>query len=235
MAEPPEIRASDLAYVSRWTRAVSLGWQLLQRPNPVKMLEERQKREEELRKHLSWPEKDASPEVVVIRLRHYLKYPGSDDRVIDFWASPSFKFEVKAITDDSLEVFDSIQEVRIKRGKARPVKAGENGFTVFIVGRIPLESIALIRWEGDPAYGLPRLYCHYGRSPFREVAVCVDAETYYRELEGIRYKGRGYRFPRRFWFNWRQKRRQKQAEKVQWKPLEEWEPPDEPDDESLAH
>jgi hypothetical protein len=230
MAEP-EIRASDLAYVSRVGRAASLLWQLLHRPDPMKMLEERKKREEELRKHLSWPEKDASPKVVVIRLRHYLKYPGSDDRVIDFWASPSFKFEVKAITDDSLEVFASIQEVRVKRGKARPVKSGEKGFTVFIVGRIPLESIALIRWEGDPAYGLPRLYCHYGRSPFREVVVFEKNETYYSELYGIRFKGRGYWFPRRFWMNWKMNRHQKQAEKEQRKPLEEWEPSDGLDDD----
>lgn len=231
MAESPEIRASDLAYVSRWGRAVSLGWQLLRRPDPVKMLEEQQKRGEELRKHLTRPEKDASPEVIVIRLRHYLKYPQTDTRVIDFWSSPWFKFEVKAITDDSLEIFASIQEVRIRRGKARPVKSGERGFTAFIVGRIPLESIALIRWEGDPAYSLPRLYCHYGRrGPFREVAVCVNAETYYRELDGIRFKGRGTWFPRRFWMNWRLNRHQKQAEKEQRKPLEEWESADEPDD-----
>jgi hypothetical protein len=231
MAEP-ELRASDLAYVSRWGRAVGLGWQLLRRPDPVKMLEERKKRGEELRKHLNWPEKDASPEVVVIRLRDYLKYPKTDDRVIDFWSSPWFKFEVKAITDDSLEIFAAIQEVRVKRGKARPVKPGQRGFKVYLVGRIPLESIALIRWDGDPAYGLPRLYCHYGRrGPFREVAVCLYAEIYYHELYGIRFKGRGYWFPRRFWMNWRLNRRQKQAEKEQRKPLEEWEPAAEADDD----
>lgn len=225
----PEIRASDLAYVSRFGRAASLVWQLLHRPDPVKMLEERHKREKELRKQLTWPEKDASPEVVVIRLRHYLKYPETDERIVDFWASPWFKFEVKAITDDSLEVFASIQEVRVKRGKARPVKRGEGGFTVFIVGRIPLESIALSRWEGDAAYGLPRLYCHYGRSPFREVVVFEKDETYFRELYGIRFKGRGTWFPRRFWLNWRMKREQKQFAKEQRKPLEEWELADEAD------
>lgn len=48
MAEP-EIRASDLAYVSRWGRALSLFIQLLRRPDPVKMLEERHKREKELK------------------------------------------------------------------------------------------------------------------------------------------------------------------------------------------
>lgn len=230
MAEP-EIRASDLAYVSRWGRAVGLGWQLLRRPDPVKMLEERWKRGEELRKHLTWPEKDASPEVVVIRLRSYLKYHKTDERVIEFSSSPWFKFEVKGITDDSLEIFASIQEVRVKRGKARPVKKGQEGFTVYVVGRIPLESIALIRWHGDPAYSLPRLYCHYGRrGPFREVAVCVDAGSYFRELDGIRFKGRSYWFPRRFWLNWQMKRDQKQFEKEQRKPLEEWGPSD-PDDD----
>jgi|GEM_PF-7026350 len=224
MAEP-EIRASDLAYVSRWGRAVGLGWQLLKRPDPVRMLEERTMRGKELRKHLTWPDKDASPEIIVIRARDYLKYPKLDDRVIDFWASPWFKFEVKAITDDSLEIFASIQEVRVKRGKARPVKAGQKGFQIYVVGRIPLESIALIRWDGDPAYGLPRLYCLYGRrGPFRQVAVCVDADTYYRELEGIRFKGRGPWFPRRFWSNWQMNRDHKKFEKEQLKALEEWEP-----------
>jgi hypothetical protein len=188
------------------------------------MLKERKKRGEELRKHLTWPDKDASPEVIVIRLRHYLKYPKPDMRVIDFWASPWFKFEVKEIKDDCLEVFASIQEVRIRRGKARPVKRGEGGLNVFIVGRIPLESVALVQWEGDPAYSLPRLYCHYGRKPFREVAIFEKNETYYRELYGIGFKGRGYWFPRRFWMNWRLNRDQKKSEKEQRKPLEEWEP-----------
>jgi len=195
------------------------------------MLEERHKREKELREHLTWPEKDASPEVVVIRLRDYLKYPKTDDRVIDFRASPWFKFEVKKITDDSLEIFDSIQEVRIKRGRARPVKQGERGLKVFVVGRVPLESIALIRWEGDPAYSLPRLYCHYGRrGPYREVVLFQKNETYFLELYGIRYKGRGSWFPRRFMWNWRMNREQKKAEKEQRKPLEEWEASD-PDDD----
>lgn len=227
----PEIRASDLAYVSRWGHAVSLGWRLLRRPDPVKMLEERHKREKELREGLDWPEKDASPEVVVIRLRDYLKYPKTDDRVIDFWSSPWFKFEVKKITDDSLEIFDSIQEVRVRRGKARPVKPGEKGLLVYVVGRVPLESIALIRWEGDPAYSLPRLYCHYGRrGPYREVVLFQKNETYFMELDGIRYKGRGSPFPRRFWWNWRINREQKKAERERWRPLEEWEFSSEPDD-----
>jgi len=197
----------------------------------VKTLEERQKRGAELRKHLTWPEKDASPEVVVIRLRDYLKYPKPDDRVIDFRASPWFKFEVKAITDTSLEVFASIQEVRIKRGKARPVKQGEDGFNVFVVGRIPLESIALIRWESDPAYSLPRLYCHYGRSPFREVIVYEGQMPRLSEVHGVRFKGRGYRFPRRFWWNWRMNREQKKYEKEQRQELEEWEPSSSSDDD----
>ncbi|HEX5762004.1 MAG TPA: hypothetical protein VFY04_02675 [Solirubrobacterales bacterium] len=228
----PEIRASDLAYVSRWGRAVGLLSQLARRPDPVKMLEERQRRGEELRQDLTWPERDASPEVIVIRLRDYLKYPNPDDRVIDFWSSSWFKFEVKAITDDSLEIFASIQEVRVKRGKARPVKRGENGFNVFVVGRIPLESIALIQWEGDPAYGLPRLYCHYGRrGPFREVAVYEGEMPRLSELDGVRFKGRGYWFPRRFWMNWRMRREQKKFEREQRKPLEEWEPSNSSDDD----
>lgn len=221
----PEIRASDLAYVSRWGHLASLGWQLLRRPDPVKMLEERHKREKELREHLTRPEKDASPEVIVIRLRDYLKYPKTDDRVIDFRASPWFKFEIKKITDDSLEIFDSIQEVRVKRGKARPVKPGEGGHLVYVVGRVPLESIALIRWEGDPAYSLPRLYCHYGRrGPYREVVLFQKCETYFTELEGIKYKGRASWFPRRFWWNWRSNREQKEHEKERRQELERWEP-----------
>lgn len=59
----------------------------------------------------------------------------------------------------------------------------------------------------------------------------MNAETYYRELEGIRFKGRGYWFPRRFWMNWRMNREQKKFEKEQRKPLEEWEPSDGLDDD----
>lgn len=57
-------------------------------------------------------------------------------------------------------------------------------------------------------------------------------ETDFMELDGIRYKGRGAWFPRRFWWNWRTNRAQKKAERERWSPLEEWKPSSRPDDDT---
>jgi hypothetical protein len=214
----PELRASDLAYVSRWGHAASLIYRLFRRPDPVKTLEEQDKRRNELREGLEWPKKDASPELVVIRLRHHAKYPTPDARVFDIWASPWFKFEVKGITDAHLDIFDSIQSVRIRKGKAKPVAHDDKeGRQVYVVGRIPLETIAYVRWEGDPAYSSPRLYCHYGRrGPFDSVVLFErDGGGHLHELYDITFRPKRFQFLRRFWLNWQMNRHQNEFVKEQ--------------------
>jgi len=183
--------------------------QLLQRPDPVKILQERERRRSELRTRLNWPERDESPEILVIRLRHYKKYPEPDVRLVGFSASAWFKFEVKAVTDNALEVFDSIQEVRISNGVATPVEADGKSRRVFVVGRIPLETIALIDWSADPAFGLPRIYSRFGRrGPFSSEAVLYEklGPGDFREIYGVRYKGRRIGIWERLKFGWDQRR-----------------------------
>jgi hypothetical protein len=215
MAKAPELRASDLAAVSKWGRAAGLLHQLLRRPDPKEMLEERRRRGDELREGIDWPGGDGSPEAIVIRLRDYARYPQIDDRVFDFSSSSWFKFELKEVRDDCLEVFDSIQEVRIRNGKAREIDyQGDHAHLVYVVGRIPLENIAVIDWRAEPYYGLPRFYCHYGRrGPFREIVLYVKDGARFVEMEGIVYKGRNLRMPRRLWLNWRLRREDKAAQK----------------------
>jgi hypothetical protein len=179
------------------------------------MLEERRRRGDELRAGIAWPEGEGSPEAIVIRLRDYARYPQIDNRVLDFSASSWFKFELKAVRDDCLEVFDSIQEVEIRKGRAREIDyQGEHGHLVYVVGRIPLESIGVIDWRADPYYGLPRLYCHYGwRGPFREVVLYTKDDSRLVEMDGIAYKGRNLRTLRRLWLNFKLRKEDKATQK----------------------
>jgi hypothetical protein len=137
-------------------RAVGAIRRALKRPDPVAVLKRRQAVRQELEDNLRLGG-DSTPEVVVIQLGKEDKYPEADERLISWSASPCFKFEVKACQDRGLAVYSSIQHVRVRRSRARPV-ADEDARKVFVVGRIPYERISFMDWNAanDPAYWLPR-------------------------------------------------------------------------------
>jgi hypothetical protein len=182
------ISGSELTAAARVAGAIRRA---LKRPDPVAVLKRRQVVRQELEDNLRF-DSESTPEVVVIRLGKEDKYPEADERLIGWGASPWFKFEVKACQDRGLAVYSSIQHVRIRRSRARPV-ANENARTVFVVGRIRYERISFIDWNAanDPAYWLPRLYVAYGwRGPFRGV-VLYDMPGYQgdeAELHGVKYQ-----------------------------------------------
>jgi hypothetical protein len=186
-------------------RAVSALRRALKRPTKVEILRYREAMREAIRQRLEWPERDASPEIIVVRLSRADDYPNTDAWTFGlFRASPWFKFEVKRITDRDLEVFMRIENVVIRKRKARRAKlhTPESGARkVWVVGRIPLERISHIDWEPESAYGLPRFFVSYGwGGPFREVALFEESgrgshsarrELILYELHDVKYQGEG--------------------------------------------
>jgi hypothetical protein len=184
------ISGSELTAAARAAGAIRRA---LKRPDPVAVLERRQAVRQELEDNLHFAD-ESTPEVVVIRLGKEDKYPKADQRLISWSASPWFKFEVKACQDRGLEVYSSIQHVRIRRSRARPLD-DVTARKVFVVGRIPYERISFMDWNAanDPAYGLPRLHVAYGwRGPFREVVLydMPGYQGYEAELKDVKYRAK---------------------------------------------
>jgi hypothetical protein len=186
--ESEMISGSELTAAARAAGAIRRA---LKRPDPVAVLKRRQAVRQELEDNLRFGG-ESTPEVVVIQLGKEDKYPASDERLISWSASPWFKFEVKACQDRGLAVYSSIQHVRIRRSRARPVD-DENARKVFVVGRIQYERISFMDWNAanDPAYWLPRLHVAYGwRGPFSEVVLydMPGYQDYEAELHGVKYR-----------------------------------------------
>lgn len=193
-----QLGPDDLAWVSRPYRWITFLHKVLRRPDPVAVLKRREALRRELREHLDLPGPaeqpkppgEAVPELLVVKLRPRKRwaYPKTDGRLLQFTASSWFKYEVKDIADAHLEVFAAALEVVIDHGKARRTAGGDGDF-VYLVGRIPLESIHHVDWSPDPTNWRPRLYVDYPWSgPLREVALYEDRGGYLFELTDVEWK-----------------------------------------------
>jgi hypothetical protein len=186
-------------------RVASAIRKLLRRPDPVAVLKYRQRIREEIRENLP-SSGSSSPEIIVVRLSKKDRYPSTDSLFFGlFKASAWTKTSVRRLHDRGLEVFIAIEEVTIRKGKARRAVGKKKGWRgakprkVWVVGRIPYERIAYIDWEPDPAYSSPRFYVNYGpRGPYREVALYESSpwpgqETRGRpdlfEVHDVKYQG----------------------------------------------
>lgn len=194
-----ELRPDDLAYLSRTYRVAAFVRKVFARPDQVAVLRRREEVGAELQKGLSLPgpgeppkpDEGSVPEVVVVKLnaRKRWAYPEADERLLQLAPSSWYKFEVKGVSDAFLEVFGSLTYVTIEDSKARPTNDPDEGDLVYLVGRIPLESISHIDWSPDPAYWRPRLYVRFRwAGPFREVAIFEKRDRYLFELHDVKFK-----------------------------------------------
>lgn len=204
--------ASELYSASpAWLRLifVPFNW-LRKRSDPIKVIKLQEARKAELRAGLDFdPAGKRVPEAIIIRTSRRKRYPNKPPRLFNVFASDWFKVEIKAVSDQTLDVFSKITEISVKGKKARETFGDDEGEKAYIVGKIPLESIRYVQWEDDPAYNLPRLYIDYGpRGPAKEVAVYQGdrPDGYLYERLGLKFK------PKRSWpwshlaMNWRDRR-----------------------------
>jgi hypothetical protein len=187
------------AELTAWARLLGEIRRLLGRPDRIEVIKQREARREEIRRNLKWPEKDSSPEVLVVQIGKEDEFGKPDNRLLSLTPSPWFKYEGKEIHDRGLEVFTGpLQRVEIKRGKARrvsPHRAGAGIREVWVVGRIAYERIGHIDWRPDPYYAAPRFYVGYGlRGPFKEVVLyegSPSAGGYLYEIQDVKYIAEG--------------------------------------------
>ena len=114
-------------------------------------------------------------EAIIRDVHRVDEYPDINERGrgISSW----FKVELKDEYHRGMEVFLSINYVRLDRKKhtweivQREADGDPKGF---IVGRIPLDWIVSVDWEGDEFYGSPHIYCRFigkRRQPYEEILV----------------------------------------------------------------
>lgn len=172
----------------------------LRRPDPVAVLKRRAAVKEEIQQHLY--AKDANwgdpPEIIVVRLGKHDDYPNATPSVFGSGPSNWFKAEVKGLHDRGVETYSIIEELVVKKGKARRADNDSDARTVYVVGRLPYERIGHIDWEPDPTYGAPRFFVEYTsvrRRAYREV-VLYERGVYgnddsFSEVHGVKYVGEG--------------------------------------------
>lgn len=196
-----EITPADLA--SALPASVQFGRLLIRlipkKRDPIDVLKAQEARGKELRQKLRWPDTpNEVPEVIIIRKGRHANYPDGKTRRLNVGVSDWFKGEVKQVADSTLDIYSQITYVKVDREKwvAREVpdadEDDEEVEKVYVVGKIPLERIEHIRWDGDSAYGLPRIYLSYGRDgPYSKVGLYAVPENpgdYAFELANIKFK-----------------------------------------------
>lgn len=159
--------------------------------------------------NLKWPEKDASPEIIIRDLARIDEYPDTDNSVSGI--SPWFRVEVKGQYHRGLEVLLRLVEVIQERGEAREVRDG-SGRTVAVVGLIPYESIIEIDWDGDEFYGVPHFYCWFNQEdgPYEEIKLyeLPNKRGFWSEIE-LEYRP----IKDSWWKRWKLRREIRKAQK----------------------
>lgn len=158
---------------------IAVLWRRLKRPDPIQLIERRQKLKTEVETHLRWIDNSASYGEVIIRdVKRADQYPDVDDksRGVSAW----YKAELLGTYHRGLQIgldFCSLKRCPDEASwyltrdyTGRDVKA-------ILVGRIPYDRIAVIDWEGDEYYGSPHIYCLFSGwrpSPCEELMLCEE-------------------------------------------------------------
>jgi hypothetical protein len=109
------------------------------------------------------------------------RYPEVDDKRRGI--SPWFKVELKDVYHRGLEVFLSVDYIRVDNENRtwETVRSRDDAnLKGYVVGRIPFDWIVRIDWEGDEFYGGPHIYCRFiskHGGPYEELVV------YYKEAD----------------------------------------------------
>jgi hypothetical protein len=166
---------------------------------------------EEVDRHLWKVLAETNGDAIIRELRRMDSYPEVDESLRS--TSPWFKVELKGTYHAGIEVFLSIEEVRIRDGVARPTTGTDpEAEPVLVVGRIPYLTIEGIDWKGDEFYGFTHIYCRFrpgwGRGPYESIVLYeverleLMGRPFWRRIEDVRWKPRRRSLPGR----WRDRR-----------------------------
>lgn len=149
-------------------------------PGPI--LKARLHRKDEVERNIRWIDNSSGYGQAIIRdLRRLDSYPDIDEKARPH---PWYRVQIKGLfADRFLEVFfgnyglifeNGTSSWRLSKGNETPTIPG------LLVGRIPLEWIQEINWDGDGFYSFPHFYCTFRRKwgPYKQA-------VFYREHEGL--------------------------------------------------
>lgn len=167
----------------------ALSW-ALDRFDPKRILEQRLRWKAEIENHLRWIDKSTGYGQAVIRnIRKLDGYPEVDK---DANPHPWYRVGVKGLfADRFLEVFFGTPKGLKRFGsKSWRMTRDDEAYDVLasVVGRIPLEWIARIDWDGDEFYSFPHIYCRFKQKwgPYKQALFFSREEGFerpiYREL-----------------------------------------------------
>jgi hypothetical protein len=169
-------------------------WKARKRSGPEAQIAHRTAIKAEIESNLRWPERDASPEIIVRDLARMDQYPETDDSLRGI--SPWFKVEALGLYHRGFDVALALREIVVVRNKAHDATPDEReqARTLLVAGRIPFDAIVAIDWSGDEYYPQPHFYCWFDQSEGPYESVELREKTSggtWRRLEGIRYKPGG--------------------------------------------
>lgn len=153
-------------------------WRQVKRPDPVELIQRRQKIKADVEAHLRWIDNSSRYGEAIIRdVRRVDQYPKVDEqsRGISAW----YRTAVLGTYHRGIQIglgFCSLKRVGENSWHLTRNYAGRD-FNAILVGRIPYDRIVVIDWEGDEYYGSPHLYCHFlgwRPSPCEELVLCEE-------------------------------------------------------------
>jgi hypothetical protein len=183
-------------------------WWDRRRRSPAELLRRSLEVKEEVSGKLWTILAETNGDAIIREVRRKDSYPDLDNSLRSI--SPWFKVELKGTYHAGIEVFTSVQHVKIEGDVARPADDPNDpaGETVFIIGRIPYSAIEAIDWEGDEFYGFTHIYCRFRvgrrRGPYAETLLYrtephdLAGRKFYERLDGIQWKPKRRRLLRRW-------------------------------------
>jgi hypothetical protein len=178
------------------------GWitNRFKKPDPVQILQRREKWKREFEEHLPKPNKFGVRCDAIIRdIDRMDLYPNIDEKGKGI--SPWFKVEIKGLYERGVEAFISMPQC-VKR-----LPTGEWTFcdyedpekvTAYPVGRIPFDLIEHVDWSGDQYYYDPHIYCRFKRGqPYEKIVFYrkwSKEDEFMDEIEGFSPWGKKKRF-----------------------------------------
>jgi hypothetical protein len=172
-----------------------LRWALktLEKEDPAKIIELRQKWKAEIQGHLRWIDDVVGHGEAIVRdVRRADLYPEADEKGKGI--SPWFRVGLLDLYHRGLQVGLRIKGLRYdgSAGSGRYadyVRGEEPHINAHLVGRIPFERIVSVDWDGDEYYGIPHIYCRFTskrKEPYEEMIFCerrrLDHLVYYSEI-----------------------------------------------------
>jgi hypothetical protein len=159
--------------------AISLLWRSFRKPDPVQLIERRQKIKAEVESHLHWLNESARYGEAIIRdIKRADEYPNADTKSkgVSAW----YKTTLLGTYHRGIQIglgFNSLKRTPDGKSWYMTRDRSHRDINAICVGRIPYDRIVVIDWNGDEFYGDAHIYCRYlgwRPAPCEELVFCEE-------------------------------------------------------------